>query len=126
MPPSPRRASLPNPPVACSPEDAAALPFNFWGGLVGYLGYDLKAECGGGRQQHPAAALVGSAAEAAAAPGLAPDAAFFLADQLLAVDHHQGGWVHSGRGVCAALPWEGAAALCSAGVAACSTASVLA
>ncbi|KAI7841835.1 hypothetical protein COHA_004364 [Chlorella ohadii] len=55
-----------------SPEDAAALPFDFWGGLVGYLGYELKAECGG----------------RAAHVSTTPDAAFFLADQLLAVDHH--------------------------------------
>ena len=26
---------------------AAALPFDFWGGLVGYVGYEMKAECGG-------------------------------------------------------------------------------
>ena len=57
-----------------SPEDAAALPFNFWGGLVGYLGYELKAECGG-RAAH-------------AAP--TPDAALFLADRLLALDHAEG------------------------------------
>ncbi|PRW59076.1 aminodeoxychorismate chloroplastic [Chlorella sorokiniana] len=55
-----------------SPEDAASLPFDFWGGLVGYLGYELKAECGG-HAVH-------------ASP--TPDAAFLLADQLVAVDHH--------------------------------------
>ena len=44
---------------------AAALPFDYWGGVVGYLGYELKAECGG--------------ANAHAAP--APDAAVFLADR---------------------------------------------
>jgi para-aminobenzoate synthetase len=53
---------------------AAALPFDFWGGLVGYLGYELKAESGG--------------AAARAAP--TPAAAFLLADRLLAVDHADG------------------------------------
>ena len=56
------------------PGTAAELPFNFWGGLVGYWGYELKAECGG-RAAHESAL---------------PDAAFFLADRLLAVDHHTG------------------------------------
>ncbi len=27
--------------------EAQALPFDFWGGLVGYLGYELKVESGG-------------------------------------------------------------------------------
>lgn len=26
---------------------ASALPFDFWGGLVGFVGYEMKAECGG-------------------------------------------------------------------------------
>lgn len=46
-------------------ETAAGLPFDFWGGFVGYLGYELKAECG--------------AASCHEAP--TPDAAFFLADR---------------------------------------------
>lgn len=36
------------------------LPFNFWGGYVGYLGYELKAECGSPnrhRSPHPDACL---------------------------------------------------------------------
>ena len=41
------------------------LPFDFWGGLVGYLGYELKAESGG----------------SAAHTSDLPDAAFFLADR---------------------------------------------
>ncbi|KAG2442591.1 hypothetical protein HXX76_002676 [Chlamydomonas incerta] len=53
---------------------AAALPFNFWGGLVGYLGYELKAECG--------------AANAHAAS--TPDAVLWLADRMVAVDHQCG------------------------------------
>ena len=28
-------------------ETAQQVPFDFWGGYVGYLGYELKAECGG-------------------------------------------------------------------------------
>lgn len=50
-------------------EDASQLPFNFWGGYVGYLGYELKAECGG---QHVHASGQ-------------PDACLFLADQLIAI-----------------------------------------
>ncbi|KAK9822013.1 hypothetical protein WJX74_000597 [Apatococcus lobatus] len=55
-------------------QDVGKLPFDFWGGLVGFLGYELKAECGG-RQAH-------------AAP--TPDAMLFLADRLIALDHHTG------------------------------------
>jgi para-aminobenzoate synthetase len=58
----------------CAAAAAAELPFNFWGGFVGYLGYELKAECGG--------------ANAHAAPG--PDAAWLFADRLLVVDHELG------------------------------------
>ena len=53
---------------------SAALPFAFNGGYVGYLGYELKAECGG------------DAAHAADAP----DAAFVFADRFLAFDHEAG------------------------------------
>jgi para-aminobenzoate synthetase len=59
---------------SCAAAAAAELPFNFWGGFVGYLGYELKAECGG--------------ANAHAAPG--PDAAWLFADRLLVVDHELG------------------------------------
>ena len=41
------------------------LPFDFWGGLVGYLGYELKAESGGSARH----------------TSDLPDAAFFLADR---------------------------------------------
>src|SRR6185312_9961597 len=47
------------------------LPFDFNCGFVGYLGYELKADCGG---------------EAAHASAM-PDAAFVLADRLIAFDH---------------------------------------
>ncbi|KAG1659328.1 hypothetical protein FOA52_010376 [Chlamydomonas sp. UWO 241] len=60
--------------LSVAPGDADQLPFNFWGGLVGYLGFELKAECGG-RNAH-------------ASP--TPDAAFLLADRSLAVDHANG------------------------------------
>lgn len=46
-------------------ETAQQLPFDFWGGFVGYLGYELKAECGG-ENAHEAPT---------------PDAAMFLADR---------------------------------------------
>lgn len=52
---------------------ASQLPFNFWGGLVGYLGYELKAECGG--------------CNAHASP--TPDAAMYFADRLVVVDHQE-------------------------------------
>lgn len=54
--------------------DPNLLPFNFWGGYVGYLGYELKAESGG-EARHIAPT---------------PDAAFFLADRFLAIDHTTG------------------------------------
>lgn len=47
------------------------LPFDFNGGFVGYLGYELKAECGG----------------AAAHRSPLPDASFLLADRLVVFDH---------------------------------------
>lgn len=53
-------------------ESAQQLPFDFWGGFVGYLGYELKAECGGD-----------NAHEAAT-----PDAAMFLADRYFTTAPH--------------------------------------
>jgi para-aminobenzoate synthetase len=50
------------------------LPFDFDCGFAGYLGYELKADCGG------------TAAHRAATP----DAAFVFADRLIAFDHQQG------------------------------------
>jgi len=50
------------------------LPFGFDCGFVGYLGYELKADCGG----------------AAAHRAATPDAAFLFADRLVAFDHEEG------------------------------------
>lgn len=49
------------------------LPFDFDCGFVGYLGYELKAECDG----------------AAAHRASTPDAAFLFADRLIAFDHRE-------------------------------------
>ncbi len=51
--------------VSDDQQNPAKLPFDFWGGLVGYLGYELKAECGG-RQAYTSSM---------------PDAMLFLADR---------------------------------------------
>jgi len=53
------------------PPLSAELPFDFDCGFAGYLGYELKAECDG----------------AAAHRASTPDAAFVLADRLIAFDH---------------------------------------
>jgi para-aminobenzoate synthetase len=53
---------------------SAELPFEFNLGYVGYLGYELKAECGG--------------AQAHRSP--TPDAAFLFADRALVLDHVEG------------------------------------
>jgi para-aminobenzoate synthetase len=53
---------------------AAKLPFDFDCGFAGYLGYELKADCGG--------------SNAHSSP--LPDAAFVFADRLLAFDHELG------------------------------------
>lgn len=50
------------------------LPFDFTGGYVGYLGYEVKAECGA----------------AAAHRAETPDAQWIFADRLVAVDHEAG------------------------------------
>jgi para-aminobenzoate synthetase len=54
--------------------DGDTLAWNFDLGYVGFLGYELKAECGG-RRCHPAAT---------------PDAAMLFADRMLVVDHSAG------------------------------------
>jgi para-aminobenzoate synthetase len=53
------------------PAFAPELPFEFQCGFAGYLGYELKAECGGD----------------VAHESPLPDAAFVLADRMLAFDH---------------------------------------
>lgn len=48
------------------------LPFDFHGGYVGYIGYDLKVECGVTSNRHKSKT---------------PDACFFFADNLVVIDH---------------------------------------
>ncbi|WP_205413081.1 aminodeoxychorismate synthase component I [Austwickia chelonae] len=55
---------------------APPVPFPFVGGWVGYLGYETKAECGGGLRT---------------ADGH-PEAAMIFADRFVALDHHTGTW----------------------------------
>jgi para-aminobenzoate synthetase len=54
--------------------DSPELPFDLNGGFVGYLGYELKADCGAGEAR---------AAEL-------PDAFLLLADRIVAIDHERG------------------------------------
>ncbi|CAA0825362.1 Aminodeoxychorismate synthase- chloroplastic [Striga hermonthica] len=53
--------------------DYEGLPFDFYGGFIGYIGYDLKVECGAHTNRHESKA---------------PDACLFFADNLVAIDHH--------------------------------------
>lgn len=53
-------------------KDYEGLPFEFYGGYVGYLGYGLKVECGAEYNRHKAKT---------------PDACFFFADNLIVIDH---------------------------------------
>ncbi|WP_432487854.1 aminodeoxychorismate synthase component I [Kineococcus sp. SYSU DK018] len=50
------------------------LPFDFAGGFVGYLGYELRADCGSPTQRRAAS----------------PDSAWVFADRFVAVDHELG------------------------------------
>jgi anthranilate/para-aminobenzoate synthase component I len=59
----------------CPVRDTVDLPFDFCGGFVGYLGYELKVECGAKANEHQSPF---------------PDAAFFLADKVIAIDHTEG------------------------------------
>jgi len=54
---------------------SSLLPFDFCGGLIGYLGYELKAEGAGGKAVHVSST---------------PDASFFVVDQFIAIDHKTG------------------------------------
>ncbi|KAI6676498.1 hypothetical protein NL676_037294 [Syzygium grande] len=56
----------------CEEKDFEGLPFEFYGGFVGYLGYNLKVECGAATNRHKSTA---------------PDACFLFADNLVVVDH---------------------------------------
>lgn len=53
-------------------KDYEGLPFDFYGGYVGYIGYDLKAECGMASNHHKSRV---------------PDACFFFSDNFLVIDH---------------------------------------
>ncbi|KAK6144789.1 hypothetical protein DH2020_021609 [Rehmannia glutinosa] len=53
--------------------DYEGLPFDFYGGFIGYIGYDLKVECGAYVNRHKARA---------------PDACLFFTDNLVVIDHH--------------------------------------
>jgi para-aminobenzoate synthetase len=68
-------------------EAARELPFNFWGGPVGYLGYELGRET----LPRPRGGVVGGEeATAAFSSSPVPDAIMVFADRLLAVDHECG------------------------------------
>ncbi|XVF23647.1 hypothetical protein REPUB_Repub13aG0057200 [Reevesia pubescens] len=54
-------------------KDYEGLPFDFYGGFIGYIGYNLKVECGAASNAHKSRT---------------PDACFFFADNLVVIDHH--------------------------------------
>ncbi|GLT88874.1 hypothetical protein SLE2022_068830 [Rubroshorea leprosula] len=53
-------------------KDYEGLPFDFYGGFIGYIGYDLKVECGAVSNLHKSRT---------------PDACVFFADNLVVIDH---------------------------------------
>ncbi|KAF8389427.1 hypothetical protein HHK36_026122 [Tetracentron sinense] len=54
-------------------EDYEGLPFDFCGGYIGFMGYNLKVECGMASNRHKSRT---------------PDACLFFADNLVVIDHH--------------------------------------
>ncbi|XP_074265006.1 aminodeoxychorismate synthase, chloroplastic [Silene latifolia] len=61
--------------ISCSSEDYDGLPFDFCGGYVGYIGYNLKVECGAAFNTHESCF---------------PDACLLFVDNFLAIDHLNG------------------------------------
>ena len=60
--------------LARRPVEDPSLPFDFTGGYVGYLGYEMKAECGSDANRHRAAM---------------PDASWLFADRFVVIDHQE-------------------------------------
>ncbi|MGW7002556.1 aminodeoxychorismate synthase component I [Streptomyces sp. NPDC054933] len=60
--------------LRATPTEIPELPFDFALGWVGYLGYELKAECGGDRTHRSEE----------------PDAVMVFSDRALVFDHHEG------------------------------------
>ncbi|KAJ4962405.1 hypothetical protein NE237_022344 [Protea cynaroides] len=56
----------------CEREDYEELPFDFCGGYIGFIGYNLKVECGVTSNRHKSST---------------PDASFFFVDNFIVVDH---------------------------------------
>ncbi|KAG0479428.1 hypothetical protein HPP92_010286 [Vanilla planifolia] len=56
-------------------KDFEGLPFDFCGGFIGFMGYDLKIECGASSNRFKSRA---------------PDACFFFADNIVVIDHNNG------------------------------------
>ncbi|GMG99387.1 hypothetical protein Nepgr_001227 [Nepenthes gracilis] len=59
----------------CNKKDYDGLPFDFCGGYIGYIGYNLKVETGAAFNRHKSSS---------------PDACFFFADNFIVIDDHCG------------------------------------
>ncbi|KAJ4903197.1 hypothetical protein Rs2_17148 [Raphanus sativus] len=59
--------------ISYDEKDFEGFPFDFYGGYVGCIGYDIKVECGMPNNRHKSKA---------------PDACFFFVDNIVAIDHH--------------------------------------